>query len=75
MHYSTESEGLEVLKSFSDGGKNKMWVSRRLFNRLEERVSALERKEQERIELEKYREEHGDEIIEEAKKLLRFGGR
>lgn len=52
-----------------------MWISRRLFNRLEERVSALERKEQERIELERYREEHGDEIIEEAKKLLRFGGR
>lgn len=48
-----------------------MWVSRRLFNRLEERVSALERKEQERIELEKYREEHGDEIIKEARELLR----
>lgn len=52
-----------------------MWISRRLFNHLEERVSALEHKEQERIELKKYREEHGDEIIEEAKKLLRFGGR
>ena len=40
-----------------------MWISRKKWNHLEERISALERKEQERIARENYHYKPGTKII------------
>lgn len=52
-----------------------MWITRRKWDDLAKRLSALEQKEQERIDKEKRIKEHGDEELEKVKKLLGFGSR
>ena len=49
-----------------------MWILKDRLDKLEKRISALERKEQERIDKENHIKEHSSEALEEARRLLRL---
>lgn len=50
-----------------------MWISKRKWEVLERRISALEKIEKERRDLKQRQEEHGEEALKRAKELLRLG--
>ena len=52
-----------------------MWISKKKWSLLEQRVSALEKAEKERRDLAQYRKEHGSDALKEARQLLRSVGK
>ena len=63
----------DIIKSRSNRkrGENKMWISKKQWDSLNKRVSALERAEQERIVEKENLKKNGSKAIEEAEKITK----